>query len=78
MLCGMNASIKGKEFISWASLSSPSQKEKSKAVGYIGRNGETDLKIYQKSSGISEISKEAEQAHSHENLIRCLSASLDV
>lgn len=33
-LCGMNASIKGKEFICWASLPSPSQKEKSKAVGY--------------------------------------------
>jgi len=59
-LHGMNASIKGKEFICSASLPSPSQKEKSKAVGYIGRNGETDLNIYEKARGISEISNGAE------------------
>lgn len=59
-LHGMNTSIKGKEFICWASLPSLSQKEQSKAIGYIGRNGETVLKIYQKSRVISEISKGAE------------------
>lgn len=48
ILLGMNVSIKGREFICWASLPSPSQKEKSKAVGYIRRSGETDL-AFQKS-----------------------------
>lgn len=59
-------------------LPCPPHSKQSKAVGFMGRIWETDPKMYRRSRRISEISEGAERAHSPENLIRLLFASLDV